>query len=144
MSTREELLTHLWQRVINANLDPATIHHLVASHQATPNEPFADTGAAINRLLALGAQISDLCLIRREASYVAVFQTLYALDDPGVDDDEVFMPHEELLGADPTGTEGLQKAWLRHSISCPVETRFAHSFWRVNCQRFFDPIREYQ
>jgi hypothetical protein len=110
MSTREELLTHLWQSVINANLDQTTIHHLVASHHATPNEPFADTGAAINRLLALGAQISDLCLIRREAAYVAVFQTLYALDDPGVDDDEVFMLHEELLSADPTGMEGLQKA----------------------------------
>jgi hypothetical protein len=37
---------------------------------------------------------------------VAVFQTLYALDDPGVDDDNVFMLHESLLTADPSGMEG--------------------------------------
>ena len=36
----------------------------------------------------------------------AVFGTLYALDDPGVDNGDVFMLHEELLGADPSGLEG--------------------------------------
>jgi hypothetical protein len=28
------------------------------------------------------------------------------LDDPGVDDDDNKMMHEELLGADPSGREG--------------------------------------
>jgi hypothetical protein len=35
-----------------------------------------------------------------------VFATLYALDDPGVENGEVFMLHESLLTADPSGLEG--------------------------------------
>jgi hypothetical protein len=42
----------------------------------------------------------------REAAYGAVFSTLYGIGDPGVDGDEVFMLHEELLMADPSGMEG--------------------------------------
>ena len=42
----------------------------------------------------------------RAVAYESVFVTLYALDDPGVDGDEVFMLHEELLTADPSGMEG--------------------------------------
>jgi hypothetical protein len=57
-------------------------------------------------MLAAGAQPKDICLIRRDAAYRAVFQTLYALGDPGVEDDDVFMLHESLLISDPSGMEG--------------------------------------
>jgi hypothetical protein len=106
MATREELLDHLWRQVINANLDPSSLHNAVARSQLKPMEPFSDTGFAINRLLAAGVQPKDICLIRRDAAYRAVFQTLYALDDPGVEDDDVFMLHESLLTSDPSGLEG--------------------------------------
>jgi len=106
MATREELLEHLWRYVINANLDPAALHNRVARSQLRPDEPFADSGPALERLLAAGAQPSDIGLILRDAAYAATFATLYAIGDPGVDDDNVFMLFEELLMADPSGMEG--------------------------------------
>jgi hypothetical protein len=106
MTTRADLLTHLWKEAINSHLDAGALQRIVARYQQHPDEPFADTGAAIGRLLALGADAHDICLLRRDAAYEAVFQTLYSLGDPGVDGDDVFMLHEELLTADPSGQEG--------------------------------------
>jgi hypothetical protein len=45
-------------------------------------------------------------MIARHAAYEAVFGTLYALSDPGVDDNDIEMMHESLLSADPSGKEG--------------------------------------
>ncbi|MCD9028797.1 hypothetical protein LDO26_11325 [Luteimonas sp. BDR2-5] len=105
MSTRDELLAHLW-RAINANLDTASLAAEIARSKNRPDAPFADTGPALERLLATGADPRDICLIRREAAYAATFGTLYAIGDPGVEDDNVFMLFEELLTADPSGMEG--------------------------------------
>jgi len=106
MATREALLHHLWQEVIDPNLDEAVPQRIAAYGEQRPGEPFADSGAAIGRLLALGADPRDLCLLMRGAAYEAVFGTLYALGDPGADGDDVFNLHEDLLGADPSGREG--------------------------------------
>ncbi|MFC3715958.1 hypothetical protein ACFONC_07335 [Luteimonas soli] len=106
MATREELLEHLWRHVINVNLDQASLQDEIARSKRKPDAPFADTGPALERLLAAGVSPSDICLIRRESAYAAAFATLYALGDPGVDDDNVFMLFEELLTADPSGMEG--------------------------------------
>src|SRR5688572_23704915 len=106
VASRTELLTHLWRETINANLNVRSLEHMIAGSKLHPDAPFADTGPAIERLLALGASPEDICLVRREAAYDAVFATLYALDDPGVDNRDVFMLHESLLTADPTGLEG--------------------------------------
>lgn len=106
MATRAELLQHLWLEVIDTNMDEAVPQRIAAHYEKRPDEPFADTGAAIGRLLALGATPRDLCLLMRGTAYEAVFATLYALGDPGVDGDDVFNLHEELLTADPSGMEG--------------------------------------
>jgi hypothetical protein len=106
VGTREELLEHLWRQVINRNLDPAGLHFLIAQSKRRPDEPFADTGTIVERLLKLGASERDICMIQREAAYTAVFATLYALGDPGVDGGDVFMLHEMLLIADPSGRDG--------------------------------------
>ena len=68
--------------------------------------PFADAGASLERLLAAGANRRDISLAARFAIYEAVFSLLYMLDDPGVDDNDVFMLQESLLGTDPSGKEG--------------------------------------
>ncbi|MGB8356298.1 MAG: hypothetical protein WCD79_20535 [Chthoniobacteraceae bacterium] len=47
-----------------------------------------------------------MSLIARQAAYEAVFGTLYALSDPGVNDNDIEMLHESLLSADPSGKEG--------------------------------------
>ena len=106
MATREELLTHLWQSIINANLDPTGLERVIAHCKRRPSDPFADVGPALERALAAGVSPKDLCLIGRGTAYEAVFGTLYALGDPGVDGDDVFGLYESLLGADPSGLEG--------------------------------------
>lgn len=106
MPDRHALLEHLWTHAINANLCPETLSEAMARARSRPNGPFADSGPALERLIALGADPKDICLLMRDAAYNAVFTTLYAIGDPGVDGDDVFMLHEELLAADPSGLEG--------------------------------------
>jgi len=106
VASRTELLTHLWREVIDANLRVRSLEQMIAGAKLHPEAPFADTGPAIERLLALGASPDDICLVRRDAAYDAVFATLYALGDPGVDGNDVFMLHESLRTADPSGLEG--------------------------------------
>ena len=106
MATREEFLRQAWDEVINAPMSGHWIERIIESSKAHPNAPFADLGPALERLIACGVDRRDLSLIARHAGYEAVFQILYMLDDPGVDDDNNLMMHEELLGADPSGKEG--------------------------------------
>ena len=40
------------------------------------------------------------------SAYEAVFGTLYTINDPGVDNHDVFMLHEHILMADPSGMDG--------------------------------------
>jgi hypothetical protein len=106
MATRAESLEQVWKQIINPPMGESWIGDAVARFERTPDEPFADLGPALKRLLASGADRRDLCLIARHASYEAAFQVLYMLDDPGVDRDDNKMMHEELLGADPSGRDG--------------------------------------
>ena len=82
------------------------IDNIIRESDKQPDAPFADLGPALKRLLALGASRRDLSLIYRQASYEAVFGTLYMLGDPGVDDNDIELMHESLLSADPSGKEG--------------------------------------
>ena len=106
MGTRQELVTYLWTDIINTYLRDDALDNIVAHCRRRPADPFGDSGPAIERLLAAGASRSDLRLILRATAYEAVFGTLYAIGDPGVDNDNVLMLHEELLTADPSGLEG--------------------------------------
>ncbi len=106
MATREHFLKLAWTDVINPPMSGAWIDNTISCAESQPNAPFADLGPALKRLLEGGANRRDLCLIARHASYEAVFQILYMLDDPGVDNDDNKMLHESLLAADPSGKEG--------------------------------------
>ncbi|HET9205031.1 MAG TPA: hypothetical protein VFO28_02250 [Burkholderiaceae bacterium] len=96
MPTRDELVEHLWQEIINPLEDPSTLDNIVANCRRNPAGPFAAVGQAIERALAAGVSAEDLCLINRSATYEAVFGTLYAIGDPGVDEGDVFGLHESL------------------------------------------------
>jgi len=96
MPTRDELVEHLWREIINPLEDPATLDNIVASCKRNPTGAFAAVGAAIERALAAGVSAGDLCLINRGATFEAVFGTLYAIGDPGVDDNDVFGLYESL------------------------------------------------
>jgi hypothetical protein len=106
MPAREQFLQLVWDELINAPMTGSWIDNTIAEAKVNPNASFADAGVALEKLLACGANRRDLKLVIRAAIYEAVFTLLYMLDDPGVDDGNVFMLHESLLGADPTGLEG--------------------------------------
>ena len=103
MASREELVEHLWRELINPLADPSTLDNIVANCRRNPEGTFAEVGPAIERALAAGVSPEDLCLIQRCAAYEAVFGTLYAIGDPGVDDNDVFGLYE-ILGASPSST----------------------------------------
>ena len=105
MASREEFLQQMWDDVINPSMQEHWIDNLIRESERRPDSPFADLGPALKRLLAAGADRRDLSLIARHSAYEAVFGTLYALGDPGVDDNDIEMMHESLLAADPSGTE---------------------------------------
>ena len=106
MANREELLVCLWTDVINGHLRDDALDNTIANCARSPDGPFGDTGPAIKRILDAGVSRRDLRLVLRSAAFEAVFGTLYAMGDPGVDDNNVFMLHEELLTADPSGMDG--------------------------------------
>ena len=107
MANRQELLRSLWEEIINGYMREHWIDNVIRGSEKNPNAPFGDSGAVLQRLLAAGASRRDLSLIARHAAYESVFGTLYALEDPGLDDPEDgAMLHESLLSADPSGKEG--------------------------------------
>lgn len=99
MPTREELIDHLWRELINPLEDPSTLDNIIANCRRQPDALFGGVGAAIERALAAGVSAQDLCLIQRSAAYEAIFGTLYAIGDPGVDGDDVFGLYESLASS---------------------------------------------
>jgi len=106
MATREQFLKEMWDGLINPAMQEHWIDNTIRGSEKQPDAPFADLGPALKRLLAAGADRRDLSLIARQAAYEAVFGALYALSDPGIDDNHLEMMHESLLSADPSGQEG--------------------------------------
>jgi hypothetical protein len=106
MASREEFLKQLWRRNINSCMQEHWIDNAIRDSEQRPDSPFADLGPALKRLIAVGATRRDLSLVARASAYDAVFGTLYALTDPGIEDNDVAMLHESLLSADPSGKEG--------------------------------------
>ena len=107
MATREDFLRHLWTDLINPIFRDRALDNIISNSKRRPTGPFGDIGPAIERMLAAGIARRDLSLVLRFATYEAVFGTLYALSDPGLDpDDDAGTLYEELLMADPSGKEG--------------------------------------
>ncbi len=101
MATREELVEHLWQEIINPLARPSTLDNIVANCKRNPGSTFSAIGPAIERALAAGVSPEDLCLIYRSATYEAVFGTLYAIGDPGEENNDVFGLYE-ILASSPS------------------------------------------
>jgi hypothetical protein len=107
MATREAFLDHLWREVIDALSRDRGLDNIIANCKRFPDDAFSGTGPAIERMLAAGVSRQDLCLVMRCTAYEAVHGTLYALSDPGVDDDvDASALYEELGMAEPRGMDG--------------------------------------
>jgi hypothetical protein len=104
MASRDEFLRILWSETINGVESGHWIDNCIRAFDDDPTSPFADVGRAMKNMRANGVADADIVAIGRGASYEAVFDVLYKLGDPGVEDGEMLF--EELLMADPTGREG--------------------------------------
>jgi hypothetical protein len=96
MSSREQLIDHIWQTIINPLWDPVTLERVMTHCHRFPNSPFVEAGAAIERILSAGISPYDLCTVNCMTAYEAVFGTLYAICDPGADNNDVFGLYEEI------------------------------------------------
>ena len=101
MATREDLVEHLWQSLINPLGEPRALDNIIANCRRAPDMAFAEAGPIIERMLAAGIPQADIGLLMRSTAYEAVFGTLYAIGDPGVDGDDVFGLYED-MGTSPS------------------------------------------
>ena len=107
MATREEFLDHLWREVIASLCRDDGLDDVIANCRRRPEVAFGDVGPAIERMLAAGVSRADLCRLLRLTAYEAVFGTLFALSEPGLDAaEDPSTLYEKLLMADPSGREG--------------------------------------
>ena len=105
MATRDEFLQYLWTDIINSAARDVALDNIISNCKRNPRGAFANTGSAIERMLAAGVSRGDLCLVLRLATYEGVFGTLYALSEPSLDEGEdASTLYEELLMADPGNT----------------------------------------
>jgi hypothetical protein len=65
MTTRDELLDHLWREVIDGYLRDDALDNIIANCNRFPDSAFAETGPIIERLLAAGVSRCDLRLLLR-------------------------------------------------------------------------------
>lgn len=105
MPTQSEFLEFLWEQRINDWMQEDWISEEIDRSERRPNDPFADTGIVLKRLLELGATPREISLLARSVAYSSAFATLFALEgNPGVD--TLVGIHESILSADPSGMEG--------------------------------------
>jgi hypothetical protein len=124
-------LRGMWKGVVSEG-DTEWIDAYVAMSKRDPDAPLSGVGAALQRLLAGGADPSDLCDLVRGMQYETLFSVAYLLDDPSPawDDIQADVPeledvawglweedgderpvrridglHESALDTDPTGRE---------------------------------------
>jgi len=105
MSKHDELLKTLWEG-INLFMSERWIDHEIRHTERYPDAPFADTGAALKRLIALGASRRDLSLLCRHAAYSTTFQALVDLTERRFDTQDLGSLYEMLLSSDPSGLDG--------------------------------------
>src|SRR4051812_41590538 len=104
MPNCDELLRTLWDG-INSYMAERWIDFEMRHSRRDPDAPFADTGPALERLLALGASRRDLSLLCRHAAYSTAFQTLVDLTERRFDTQDLGALYEMLLSSDPSGLD---------------------------------------
>ena len=104
MKSRNEFLQLLWSETINSAVDGPWVENCIRSYEQDSSGPFADVGLAMKRMRELGVSDADIAAVGRGASYEAVFDLLYKLSDPGVENSDLLF--EDLLTADPSGRDG--------------------------------------
>lgn len=117
-------LRQAWRLVVDED-DPTWMERRIQRARQAPSEPFAGTGAALDRLRTLGASDADIVDVVRGMQAELIFELCYLLDDPGEleaevpplgwalaqldGDDEVVGVlrglHESVLETDPTGRQ---------------------------------------
>jgi hypothetical protein len=122
-------LRGLWDRAINRWIDSPKnwIEQHIARSLKAPNGYFAEAGAAMDRLVKLGASPEDLGQVARYIAYSTAFDVVHRVDETCEEDASDEMPgwalieldaagsptgravgglHEDLLNLDPSGRDG--------------------------------------
>jgi hypothetical protein len=135
-AARAFFLRSLWPTLIDRYLsDLSWIEEEIDEYRRNPQRPFADAGAALERMQAAGTIAEDIGSVARYVAYSSIFRLLYHLDfgsdqefegGPGWQLMEVDTAtgqltgrvvgglYEDLLTMDPTGREGSP------GYTCPV------------------------
>ena len=98
-----------WDR-INSYVVQDDLDEIVERSKRLPDEPFADAGAAIERISQRGHGRRDVRLLLRYAAYRGVFDTLYVIDPEGaeVDCKDLIDLHEWLCRPIQAGWRGVR------------------------------------
>lgn len=122
--SRFVFLREAWKAVVKPD-DHGWIDRLIESSKKRPDDPCAGLGPALERLVAAGADRSDLHEVVRVMQYEVLFSLCYLLEDPGPLEPEladlswrlvrtgpdgdvvgtIDGLHESVLALDPSGRE---------------------------------------
>ena len=121
-------LRQAWASVVDEN-DDSWIDRVIEAARKGPDAPFSGQGHAIERMLELGVERSDIIDLVRNSQAQMIFDLCYLLEDPSFDAEvedctgalgwvlvttnDEFEPtsetigglHESVLDTDPTGRE---------------------------------------
>jgi hypothetical protein len=81
-------LRQAWKCVIQER-DAAWVENHIASSRAMPDAPGSGVGPALERMLAKGVTLDDLCMVARVAQWETLYGLCYLLDDPRLEEPEV-------------------------------------------------------
>ena len=121
MANQEDCLDKVWIKVINVDPKGSWIEQCLEETSAAKEGPFTRVAPALQRILAQKPSRLDLGRVVRFERYEAVYQTLDALDHPGLAKGKLKGLHRQLeLSAQP----GARKARLS-------EPDFIQSLWGI-------------
>ncbi len=104
-STFEEVA---WTEIINPWMTGHWIDSTITTSKMRPDDPFADTGPVLERLLKAGVAKDDICRLARHVSYESCFEMLTTMEEEKLCEEGL---HEGFLSGDPSGMDGRPGSW---------------------------------
>ena len=96
-------LKKAWALVVDEE-DDSWIDRVIEAWRRLPEEPYSGQGRALDRMLALGVERSDIVELVRTAQAELIFGLCYQLEDPDISDEEE--EHLDTFGWALVATEG--------------------------------------
>lgn len=75
----------VWEEIINAGAGGSWVDGAIEGAKERPDDPIADSGPILERMLALGVTREEIGRLGRQFSYEACFSLLYLMDEVDLD-----------------------------------------------------------